>query len=79
MMGSTSMIRGEVGVPTSPIALHTPASQARRGLTILESDATDEVVLSSPAPGGGVAVRASSVNDSTTTLGSGDLVWEGEA
>jgi hypothetical protein len=79
LMGSTSIIPGEAGVPTSPTAPPAPASTARGGLAILESATSGEVAFFSAAPDGGVAVRASSVNDSATTLGSGDLVREGEA
>jgi hypothetical protein len=78
-MGSTSIILGEADVPTSPIAPPTPASPARGGLATLESATGGEVALFSTAPSSRVAVRALSVNDSTTTLGSRDLVWEGEA
>jgi hypothetical protein len=78
-MGSTSIILGEAGVPTSPIVLPSPASPARWGLATLKSTTGGEVVLFSAAPGGEVAVPASSANESTTTLGSGDLVREGEA
>jgi hypothetical protein len=78
-MGSTSIILGEAGVPTSPTILSAPTSPARGGLSTLESTIGGKVVLFSVASGGGVAVPASSANESTTTLGSGDLVREGDA
>jgi hypothetical protein len=78
-MGSTSIILGEATAPTSPTVAPSPASTARRGLTTLESATGGEVALLSAAPYGGVAVRASSTNDSPTTSGSGDLMWEREA
>jgi hypothetical protein len=78
-MGSTSIILGEAGVPTFPTAPPYPASTARGGLTTLESATGGKFALLSTAPRGGVAIRASSANDSPTTLGSGDLVREGDA
>jgi hypothetical protein len=78
-MGSTSIILGEAGIPTSPTTPPAPASLAREGLATLEFTTGGEIALFSAAPGGRVAVRALSVNDSTTTLGSGDHVREGEA
>jgi hypothetical protein len=78
-MGSTLIIPGEVGVATSPSAPLAPASTTGGGLAILEYATSGEVAFFSIVPGGKVAVYASSVNDSATTLGSGDLVREGEA
>jgi hypothetical protein len=56
----------------------SPTSTARGGLTTLESATGGEVALLPVAPQGGIAVRASSTSDSPTTLGSADLVREGE-
>jgi hypothetical protein len=78
-MGSTSIILGEVGILTSPTAPPAPTSSALEGLAVLKSATSGGVVLFSLAAGGGVVVPALSANDSTTTLGSGDLVREGEA
>jgi hypothetical protein len=78
-MGSTSIIPREAGVLMSPTAPHAPASLAHTGLAVLESAASGGVVLFSPAVGGGVVVPSSLANDSTTTLGLGGLVREGEA
>jgi hypothetical protein len=78
-MGSTSTIPGEAGIQTSPTAPPSPTSTARAGLATLKSATSGEVVLFSAPPSGGVVVCASSVNASTTTLGLGDLVREGEA
>jgi hypothetical protein len=78
-MGSTSINRGEAGVPMSPTTPPAPASPAPGGLAVLESAAVAGVIIFSPAPSGGVAVPVLSANNSTMTLGSGDLVREGEA
>jgi hypothetical protein len=74
LMGSTSIILGEVTAPTSPTEAPSPALTACGGLATLESAAGGEVALLSAAPRGGVAVRASSANASPTTFGSG--VWQ---
>jgi hypothetical protein len=79
LMGSTSIILGEAGVPTSPTTPPAPTSPARGGLLVLESAGGGGVVLLSPTAGGGVAIPASLANESNTTLGSDDLVREGEA
>jgi hypothetical protein len=78
-MGSTSIIVGEVIVPTSPAEVPT-ASAARGGggVSTLASVTGGEVITSSTAPRGGVAVRASSASASPTTCGSGDLVQVGD-
>jgi hypothetical protein len=78
-MGSTSIILGEADVPMTPTVPSAPALTACGGVAILESTTIGEATFFSATPDGGVAVRASSVNDSTKTFGSGDLVWEGEA
>jgi hypothetical protein len=77
-MGSTSIILGEVVAPTSAVEFPPPASTVRGGLPTLESAAGGEVALLSTDPRGGEAVRASSAKASPTTVGSGDLVQEGE-
>jgi hypothetical protein len=78
-MGSTSMIRAEADVPTSPRAPLAPASSQRDGVAVLEFVASGGVATLSPAAGGGVAVLASSTSDYTAPLGLGDLMREGEA
>jgi hypothetical protein len=78
-MGSTSMMRGEAGVLTSPTAPPAPTSPARGGLPAPESSTSGGAVPLSPTAGGGVAVPVSSANESITTLGSDDLVRQGEA
>jgi hypothetical protein len=78
-MGSTSIILGEADVLTSPTTPPAPASSASGGLPVLEFATSSGVVLLSPVASGGVVVPASSANYSTTTLGSDDLVREGEA
>jgi hypothetical protein len=79
LMGSTSIILGEVIAPTSPAEAPTPASTAHGGLSTLESAAGGEIALLSTAPCGGEAVRASSAKASPTTIGSVDLVREGKS
>jgi hypothetical protein len=76
-MGSTSIIVGEV-VTLMPPAESPPASKTRGGVSTLESSTGGEVALLSTTPRGGVAVCASSAKVSPTTVGSGDLVREGE-
>jgi hypothetical protein len=76
-MGSTSIIVGEVVAPTSP-AEPPPASKTRGGVSTLESTTGGEVAQLLTAPRGGVVVRASSAKVSPATLGSGNLVREGE-
>jgi hypothetical protein len=78
-MGSTSMMHLEVDVPMSPTAPPAPTSPACGGLLVPELATGGGVVLLSPATGAGVAVPVSSAKESTMTLGSDDLVWEGEA
>jgi hypothetical protein len=78
-MGSTSIILGEAATPTSPIVAPSLASTHRGGHATLKSTTGGEAALLSAAPRGGVAICASLANDSPTTLGSGDLVREGEA
>jgi hypothetical protein len=77
MMGSTSIIVGEVVAPTSPAEVSTP-STARGGESTLASATGGEVTTFSTAPCGGVAVRVSSASASPTTCGSGDLMREGD-
>jgi hypothetical protein len=78
-MGSTSITLGEVVAPTSPAKTPLPSSTARGGVSTLESATGGETAIHSTTPRGGVAVRASSAKASPTTVGSGDLVREGEA
>jgi hypothetical protein len=73
------MMCGEAGVPTSPTTPPAPTSPAHAGLPVPEFATFGGIVLLSPGTGGGVAVPASSANESTTTLGSDDLVQEAEA
>jgi hypothetical protein len=77
MMGSTSMIVGEVVAPKSPAEVPTP-SAARKGEPTLVPATGGEATTPSTTTCGGVAVRASSASTSPTTYGSGDLVWEGD-
>jgi hypothetical protein len=79
LMGSTSIIFGEAGTLTSPTAPPSPTATVHGGLATLASTTGGEHAVLSVAPRGRVAVRASLVNASATTLGSGDLVREGEA
>jgi hypothetical protein len=76
-MGSTSIIVGEVVVPTSPAKVSTP-SAACGGESTLVSATGGEVTTPSAVPRGGIAVRVSSASASPTTCGSGDLVREGD-
>jgi hypothetical protein len=78
-MGSTSMIIEEVVAPTSPVEVAPTGSATCRGMSTLRSTTSGEVALPSIAPHGGVAVCASSASTSPTTLGSSDLVRDGEA
>jgi hypothetical protein len=69
----------------SPTVVPSPASKVRGGLAILVSAIGGEVALLSAGPRGGVAacggvaVRESSTSDSPMTLGSADIMQEGEA
>jgi hypothetical protein len=78
-MGLTPIILGETTALTSATAALSLASTACGELAKPASATSGEVALLSAAPRGIVAVHASSTNDSPTTLGSGDLVREGEA
>jgi hypothetical protein len=78
LMGSTSIIVGELVTPTSPVEVAPPASATRGGVSTLASTTRGEVSLLSTAPCDGVAVCASSASTSPTTFGSSDLVRDGE-
>jgi hypothetical protein len=78
LVGSTSIIVGEVIASASPTEAAPTASTTRGGLCTFESATGSEVAILSTVPHGGVAVSASSASASPTTCGSGDLVREGE-
>jgi hypothetical protein len=78
-MGSTSMIVEVVVALTSPVEVAPTGSATCRGMSTLTSTTGGELSLPSIAPHGGVAVCASSASTSPTTMGSSDLVRDGEA
>jgi hypothetical protein len=77
LMGSTSIILGKVG--TSPTAPPAPASSAWRDSLSSNLPPATKSSFYHLQTDGGVAVPALSAKDATMTLGSGDLVREGEA
>jgi hypothetical protein len=77
-MGSTSITPGGVIAPTSPAEVTPPTSTARGGLSALESGVGGETALLPTVSRGGEAICASSAKASPTTVGSGDLMREGE-
>jgi hypothetical protein len=78
-MGLTSITPGGIVAPTSPEEVMPSTSTTSGGFSTLASATGGEVALLSTAPRGGVAVCASSGNASPTTVGSADLIRDGEA